>query len=495
MVNGNAAYVLDVNAQQNIELVESPVKYCTVTLSDVLTRGKRLEASVFDVKAKHAHDMIAHGKYPAVSIGGKNGLIKDAYYPGRFKRIYCDSGSGEPFYLPSQMTDIYPKADKNISSLTNCNINELKLKTKTLLLTRSGTIGTVSYVSKTIEGHVFSDDVIRVTFKNDVDLGYVYTYLKSKVGNIMLTTNGYGSVITHIEPEHLSTVPIPDAPPLIKKRINDLIVGSYELRDASNELIDKANNLLIRELELPPIEEFQRHATYYQKNAPVNTFSVKLSNLDGRLEGSYHVPVVDAIVAHMEKYAAEVTTVGDRRISKKIILPGRFKRVYVEEGHGRVFIGGKQLYELDPTNKKYLSLVHHGDRISKQLELHEGMILITCSGTIGKVALVGKHWENWTANQHIIRVVPTSRDIAGYLSIFLASEYGYPLITRYTYGAVVDEINDTHVSKVPVPLLKDTNVQQHINELALAANEKRYEAYKMEQQALRIMDRDVIFAK
>ena len=145
MVSGNVAHALQEEALQEVEVAESPLKFCTVTLSDVISRSMRLEASVFDVKAKYAHDMIAHGKYPAVSIGGKNGLIRDAYYPGRFKRIYCDSDSGEPFYLPSQMTDIYPKTDKNISALTKCNMDELKLKPKTLLLTRSGTIGTISY--------------------------------------------------------------------------------------------------------------------------------------------------------------------------------------------------------------------------------------------------------------------------------------------------------------------------------------------------------------
>ena len=111
------------------------------------------------------------------------------------------------------------------------------------------------------------------------------------------------------------------------------------------------------------------------------------------------------------------------------------------------------------------------------------------------MALVGKHWENWTANQHIIRVVPANKDIAGYLSIFLASDYGYQLITHYTYGSVVDEIDDTHVSSIPFPLLKNEDVQRQINDLALEANEKRYEAYKMEQQALRIVDKEVIHAK
>lgn len=217
--------------------------------------------------------------------------------------------------------------------------------------------------------------------------------------------------------------------------------------------------------------------------------------MNGRADASYHVPIVDAIVEHLKKYAAEVTTIGDERISSDVILPGRFKRVYVDEGYGRVFIGGKQLYELDPTNKKYLSLVHHADRIAKQLELHENMTLITCSGTVGKVTLVGKQWENWTANQHIIRVIPANNDVAGYISIFLSTDYGHELITRFTYGSVVDEIDDNHVKQIQIPILKNQGVQKKINNLALESNEKRYQAYLLEQEALKVLDEEVIYAE
>ncbi len=73
--------------------------------------------------------------------------------------------------------------------------------------------------------------------------------------------------------------------------------------------------------------------------------------------------------------------------------------------------------------------------------------------------------------------------------------YGYHLITRFTYGSVVDEIDDNHVRQIAIPLLKNKDIQKQINDLALEANEKRYEAYKLEQQALQIMDNEVIFAK
>ena len=189
-----------------------------------------------------------------------------------------------------------------------------------------------------------------------------------------------------------------------------------------------------------------------------------------------------------------LTTIGDPRISREVILPGRFKRVYVDEGYGRVLIGGKQLSELDPSTKKYLSSAKH-DKMLMKLEVHEGTTLITRSGTIGKIALVPKHWEHYIPSDHIIRVIPASKDVAGYLNIFLASDYGKALITRFTYGSVVDEIDDNHVRQIAIPLLKNHEVQKRINDLALESNEKRYQAYLLEQKALKAMNDEIIYAK
>lgn len=133
--------------------------------------------------------------------------------------------------------------------------------------------------------------------------------------------------------------------------------------------------------------------------------------------------------------------------------------------------------------------------VGELLLIDENTTLITRSGTVGKVALVPKHWSNWIASEHIIRVIPASQNIAGYNYIFLRSDYGRVLIQRYTYGAVVDEIDDSHVRNIPIPLLKNHDIQKRINALALEANQKRYEAYKLEQKALEIMDKEVIYAK
>ena len=491
MVTGNLAQKPEDFLPQYIIDNEPTLKWCTVSLSDVTSRGKRLEASVYDVESMHAYQMINHGKYPVVNLIGESSPVKRAYYGGRLKRNYISptDPSAIGFIGSSEMLDCDPKPVKFMEDSER--INDLRVEPGTVLISRSGTIGNLTLVNDTLSKLLVSEHAIRMECREHP--GYVYAYLRTKTGQALVRSNIFGAVIQEIEPEHLASIPIPNAPNALKDRINNLIMSSYKLRDESNEIVHHATELMIQELHFPSINNFD--VGLYDKGASVDTFSVKLSKIAGRVDASYHVPIVDAITTHMEKYAKEVTSIGDSRISKEVILPGRFKRIYVEEGYGRVFIGGKQLYELDPSNKKYLSLVHHGDRIAKQLELHEGMTLITCSGTIGKVALVGKHWEKWTANQHIIRIVPASDDIAGYINIFLASDYGYPLITRYTYGSVVDEIDDNHVRNVPIPLLKNQAIQHEINSLALNASQKRYEAYKLEQEAIQIMDKEVIFAK
>lgn len=487
----NLARKLDVSPKAEIEVSKAPVKWCSVSLSEMVERGKRLEASVFDVEAKQARKLINNCKYSCMPLLGDNCLVKRAHYGARLKRNYVSKLHEKciGFIGSSEMLDVNPQPVKFM--VDDERVADLHLKRDTVLLSRSGTIGNVTYVNNTLSKYLVSEHAMRL--ECDSYPGYVYTFLKTKIGKKLVTSNIYGAVVDQIEPEHLSSVPIPNAPYDIKSKINDLIMESYELRDESNDLIDQAQALLVKELNLPPISKIQVNTIDNSKE--IQTFNVKLSDMLGRADASYHVPIVDAIVDILKKSAAEITTIGDERISADIILPGRFKRVYVKEGYGRVFIGGKQLYELDPTNKKYLSLVHHGERIAKQLELHENMTLITCSGTIGKVTLVGKQWDKWTANQHIIRITPANNDVAGYISIFLSSDYGYELIKRFTYGSVVDEIDDNHVRQIQFPLLKNQDIQKQINAFALKANEKRYEAYLLEQEALKILDDEVIYAK
>ena len=465
--------------------------HTAVSLQEIVENDYRLEASVFNADARQARNDVQNCVFPVVALCGEDGLAQ-ANHEARFKRVYVEK-SDYPLYQPAQINEIYPKPTAFISDLTPTDIDALKVKRRQVLLTCSGTIGHCTYVSRTLDNLIFSHDLIRIESKKYS--GYIYAYLKSRIGFQIIGTNSYGGVVKHIEPEHLNDIPIPNPPSILKQKIHDLIEKSFDLRDKSNDLMDDAQELLKESFQFPSVDNLKTKVKQFDRDGSLQNYSVSLGKVNYRLDGSYYVPITQVLKDHLYKHALEVTTVGDPRISQSVILPGRFKRVYVEKGRGITFLGGKQILKLDPNNKKYLSLVHHEDRIKEQLTLHENFTLITCSGTIGKVALVPKHWDGWTANQHVIRVVPKSKNIAGYLYAWLSSDYARQLITHHTYGAVIDEISDGHVSEIPVPLCRDQKIQKQINTKVLAANRKRFEAYQIEQEALDILNKEVIYAQ
>lgn len=472
---------------KEIDLPNEEVKWCTVSLSEVIKKNNRFEASTFSLEVKQAREILNNSKYPLKSLYGLDGFFEYANNSCRFKRDYKSKNTNSIGFLgSSEILDVYPKAEKFISK-EQAESKGLIAKLNEVLISCSGTIGNISLVSKTMMKNALSQHMIR-TYTND-KYGYIYAFLKTKIGKVLIQTNTYGSVVKHIEPKHLENLYIPNPPEILKQEIHNLIVKSYELRDESNELIDEAEKLLIQELKLPPIEEFKPE---YFANNDIRNFEVSLSKLNKRFDGSYHLPIIDCINDHIKKTAKDICLIGDEKISQEIILPGRFARTYVEEGQGTLFFGGKQIHELEPSNKKYLSTSLHGSRIEKDLKLKENMILITRSGTIGKVNIVPHHWENWIINEHVIRILPKNKDIAGYIYCWLNTEYGKELIKRYTYGSVVNEIDTNHIANIFIPILKNQEIQTRINDLILEANKKRYEAYILEQKAIKIVNEKII---
>ena len=186
------------------------VKWCDVSTDEVIARGKRLDASAYNVEARNAKASLEGGRYPLTTLCGDAGLAT-AYVGGRFKRIWVEK-SDYPIYQPSEIVNVTPSPDGWLSVKTQADLDSLRVHKGQILLTCSGTIGKTALVSDTLDGKIFSHDLLRIDCKHKDDTGYVYAYLKSRIGNKILLTNSYGAVITHIEPEHLKSLPIPDAP-------------------------------------------------------------------------------------------------------------------------------------------------------------------------------------------------------------------------------------------------------------------------------------------
>lgn len=480
-------------APEPIELPEEELRWCSVRLQEATARESRLKAAVFDIEGRHARELLEACKWPVTNVAGAKGLASAFHFP-RFKRVWVEH-SEYPIYQPGQINEINPKPSGYLSSITQTDIDALRVTKGQILMTcsgRSGSIGRTAYVSDTLNGRIFSHDLIRIECSETDTAGYLYAFLSTKTGRVLVKSNEYGAMIPHIEPSHLEKIPIPNPPPILKQQIHDLVIRSYALRDESNALLDEAERLLYDALKLPPLSKLRPQT--FDKSADVRNYAVKLSQLSGRLDASYHAPIVDAIMRRLKREAAEITTIGDPRISERIFLPGRFTRVYVQEGQGAVYFTGKHMLELDPEAKRHLAFSKHVTRIRNQLSIKENMLLISCSGNLGKVVLCPKHWDGWVMTHDIIRLLPANRDMAGFIAVYLNTPYGQELIKRNSYGAVVPHIEDHHICSVPFPLLKDPSIQSEINRLALQANAKRTEAYHAEQKAIRITNEKVIHA-
>jgi type I restriction-modification system DNA methylase subunit len=92
-------------------------------------------------------------------------------------------------------------------------IKVLRVKYGDLLVTRSGTIGRIAYVTKRLENAIVSDDMIRIRIEDENIRLYVYAYLHSYAGHDQMLRNEYGSVQQHLEPKHVAgiLIPVPSA--------------------------------------------------------------------------------------------------------------------------------------------------------------------------------------------------------------------------------------------------------------------------------------------
>lgn len=196
-----------------------------------------------------------------------------------------------------------------------------------------------------------------------------------------------------------------------------------------------------------------------------------------RLNAAFHEPSRTAAVkgikaAHPDQY--DLKTVGD--VTKRIFFPGRFKRNYVPESTpGAVpFLGGTNITQLLPTNRKYMSPT---DSRLPELQVREGWVLVTRSGSTGIVSTVPGPWDGYAMSEHIIRIEPDEDLLpAAYLEAYLRSELGQNLLAQGIFGSVIDEITPEHIAQMPIPVPTSKVVLQEIVDAQAKATKMRGES-------------------
>jgi type I restriction enzyme, S subunit len=446
---------------------------------------QRLDASYFSKDTTAAKLIMDSLRERGITVG----LVKDwsnkLFWPSRFKRAYMPDIGGKPFLMPSEVIRFYPRAKKYIKNPPS----ELAIDKNWLLITRSGSIGRVAIATKMLAKFILSDDLIRLE-PNDLEkLGYLYIYLNTWLGQAFLIKDQYGATVKHIEPHHVGNIPLPVLPD-IEEYIANQVREIYRLREEAQGNLLKAEELLASKIELVNIKEKETDYLPGLSSKTVKAFQVNSIDLNSRLDGSYHFPLARTVVSQLKSIQAkglgEISRLGDLCNS---FAPPRFKRAYVKDPLvGLPLLQGTHISQMKPYDIKYLWKKMRG--IDKYI-IQKNWILVTCSGTIGKVSLVSSYWDGLTATNHLLRVIPNSNGInPGYLALYLLSVYGQAQFQRIVYGGVVDEIGEAGelFNEILVLRPKDSGLEDEIGNLVLDAYEKRDQATKLEEETIKFLE-------
>jgi type I restriction enzyme M protein len=148
----------------------------------------------------------------------------------------------------------------------------------------------------------------------------------------------------------------------------------------------------------------------------------------------------------------------------------RFKRPYADKGVTsgpdivRYFTGNAVTQTLGE-NIKYLDLGKAKPaqlRMIQKLLLRRGMILVTDSGTVGRVVYATSYHDGAVGTNNLIRVVIEDEALRGYVYQFLSSELGQHQLKANIYGAIVDHIEPDEAKNVFVPLPDDRSEIERI---------------------------------
>ena len=150
----------------------------------------------------------------------------------------------------------------------------------------------------------------------------------------------------------------------------------------------------------------------------------------------------------------------------------RFARSYVEDpSYGVPFLGSTDILDADLTHLPHLS--KRQVDANPRLIVRAGWTLITCSGTIGRMAYARPDMEGMTGSQHFMRVVPDPEKIPpGYLYAYLSSKFGVPLVGGGTYGAIIQHIEPEHIADLPVPRF-GSSIEKRAHDLIADAARQR----------------------
>ena len=398
--------------------------------------------------------------------------VATVFNPPVFKRQFCcNTFNSVPYF---QSSDV-PNAEERSSTFVYKGQAEslnLLVKEGDILVTGFGSIGNTKIVSKFQDGSCYANNVCRIRITDTVERDVVYAFLSSKYGFAQLNKHASGSVVRYIEAPGIKKVLIPSFETAFSDKVSLLISDAVRLRVEAIEALEKSHQII--EGAIKKVPETRR-----------NSVSIRsiFNSHNKRFEGSYYISHNRQLYDHIQSHF-ECDLLKD--CTEKIFRPGIFKRNYVQ--NGVTFLGGADIMLAIPSSDKKLS--YKQVESMPELKVNKGWILATCGGTIGNTIYVDDQIAQCVISQHVMRIVPKETASKEYLFAFLSSSIGHELITMFTYGAVIPQVEPHHLGLIPIPKISkedEMSIKGLINEYAFKLDRSK----ALELEAIKLVETEI----
>lgn len=278
--------------------------------------------------------------------------------------------------------------------------------------------------------------MLRLHIADETDRLYVLAFLSTPTGQALLTRSKTGNVIDHLSADDLASVRVPFLDAQVVNDIAETMGGVVKTRERSRLRLQQ----LVREFveDLPPIPS----------STPLREgWTVRATDLRSRLDVAVHDPIVGQI-------RSDLLALGGKRVQEiaETSMPNRYKRYYVDEGHGRPIMSGRHLLQMKPVNLQYISARALD---FEAYELGAGTLVFGARGRaeerISLPALITDDRAAWLASHNVMRVRPKANVSPGWLYLCFSTDHVQRQVKASAFGSVVDVVDPVNLNEVVLP--------------------------------------------
>ena len=422
------------------------------------------------------YQQIEKSEFEVKTIGEITEKVTSGATPLSKGDAYTSKEEGIPFIRSGDINE-----DKNINfdeilyikpEIHNKVLSGSRLKKGDVLIAIVGaTIGQVSLYDYDKEANI-NQAMALVRLKKEVNPEYVKAFMLSTLGQRQLDRIKRPVARANINLDEIRSINIILPSLAIQNKIISLMQNAYnEQKTKENkisELLDSINDYVLDKLKikLPEIKD----KMCYVVNAD------KL--LNNRINAYYYQPKFDEVENAIRKGKFEIKEL--KEIIESLIN-GFDYREFTDSGVIYLRVSNIRPHRFNLSNAEYIPHM----KISKDIKLKQGDVLLTRKGTFGVSTVADKESENYFISSEIFRIVLKEGINPHYLSTWLNSKPQQIIFDRIKSGGIMGHLSQEVLLQIKIPLPSLT-IQ---NKIAEEVKKRMQKAEQLQKEAKEIVEK------